>query len=103
MFALAAIAADVATPEVFVTAVFTPATKLTLGPLCAGAVKMTVALGTKLPFASNTVATSGPANAVLAAAFWPLPLVAMICDAGPAVLVNPKLAVVAAPDEATTK
>src|SRR5581483_3468639 len=92
---LAVMAAEVATPDAFVVAVLTPPAKVTLAPVGAGAVNVTVAFGTGLPPASVTVATSALANAVLTCALCPLPLVATIFAAAPTVLVSEKLAVVA--------
>src|SRR5438093_11277251 len=66
--------ADVATPLVFVVAVFTPPAKVPLAPL-PGAVNVTVTLPTGLFPASRTVACSGVANAVLTVALCPEPLV----------------------------
>src|SRR5579885_2856865 len=95
-------AAEVATPDAFVTAVFRPPAKVTLAPLEAGAVKVTVMFGTGFPPASVTVATSGFVNALLIFALCPPPLVATIFAAGPTVFVRANKAVVAAPDEAIT-
>ena len=88
--------ADVATPLLFVVAVFTPPAKLPLAP-DAGAVNVTVTPCTGLPPLSFTVATSGAANAVLIAALCGVPLVAVIDAAAPAVLVSAKLAAVVTP------
>ncbi len=52
------------------------AAKVSLAPL-AGPAKVTVTLGTGLPKASVTVATSGLAKAVLTVALWPDPEVAV--------------------------
>jgi hypothetical protein len=86
---------DVATPEPFVVAVFTPA-KLPLAPL-PGTVNVTVAPLTGLPPASFTVTASGFANAVLMVVLCGVPLVAVIDAGAPAVLFNEKLAGVATP------
>ena len=53
-----------------------------------GAVKVTTTPDTGLPPESFTVATNGEANAVLRPADCPPPLVAVIADAGPAMLVS---------------
>jgi hypothetical protein len=93
---LAVNVAEVATPLPLVVAVFTPPAKLPLAPV-AGAVKVTVTPATRLPPLSFTVATSGAANAVLMAALCGVPLLAVIDDAVPAVLVSAKLAAVVTP------
>ena len=56
-------AADVATPEEFVVAVFTPPAKVPDAPLV-GAVKVTVTPLTPTPLEFSTVTTRGLANAV---------------------------------------
>src|SRR5437764_13860372 len=101
--AFAVIVAEVAAPELFVTAVLTPPANVTLGPVCAGAVNVTVTFGTALPNESVTVATRALANAALIPALCPLPLVAVILAAAPGVLPMLKLAGVAVPVDATTR
>jgi hypothetical protein len=99
---LAVNTAEVATPELFVTAVFTPPANVPLAPL-PGAANVTVTPPTGLPPESRTVATKGAANAVLIGALCGVPLVAVIEAEVPAVLVSAKLAGVATPDtEAVT-
>ena len=56
-------AADVATPEAFVVAVFTPPAKVPDAPLV-GAVKVTVTPLIPAPLEFSTVTTRGFANAV---------------------------------------
>src|SRR4051812_17735044 len=70
-------AAEVAIPDAFVTPVFTPPAKLTLGPL-EGATNDTVTPLTGLPAASLTVATRGLPNSVPTSALCRFPLVAVI-------------------------
>jgi hypothetical protein len=93
---LAVNTADVATPELFVTAVFTPPANVPLAPL-PGAANVTVTPLTGLPPESRTVATSGFVNAVLIGALCGVPLVAVIEAGAPAVLVNAKFAGAATP------
>src|SRR5207302_662289 len=88
--------ADVATPLVFVVAVFTPPAKVPLAPL-PGAVNVTVTLPTGLFPASVTVATNGAPNATLIDALCPDPLVTTTFAAGPTLFVSEKLAGVATP------
>jgi len=83
--------ADVATPLVFVVAVFNPPAKVPLAPL-PGAVNVTVTLPTGLFPASVTVATNGAPNAALIDALCPEPLVTTTFAAGPTVFVNEKFA-----------
>src|SRR5579884_303370 len=87
--------ADEAIPEAFVTEVFRPPANVALGPVCAGAVNVTVALGTALPCASVTFTESAVANAVLMAAVCPLPPFTVIFAAAPGLLVSEKLTVFA--------
>src|SRR5579884_110275 len=94
-------AAEVATPEEFVTAVLIPPANVRLGPVAAGGVNVTVVLASGLPPASVTVTTSGEAKAVFTGALCPLPAVMETFAGGPTVLVSAKLAVLAGPDEAT--
>jgi len=94
-------AAEVATPLAFVVAVFTPPANVPLAPL-AGGVNVTTTPLTGLFPASVTVVTRGAANAVLIAAFWGVPLVAVTFAAGPAVFVNAKFAGVSFGELATT-
>ena len=70
---LAVIAVEVATPETLVTAVFTPPAKVTLAPVWAGAVKVTLAPDTALPPLSVTLATSGLVKALKIGVDWLLP------------------------------
>src|SRR6267143_491288 len=93
---LAVNVAAVATPCVFVVAVFYPPANVPLAPL-AGAAKVTVAPLTALLKESLTVACSCVANAVLMAALCGVPAVAVIVDGGPAKLVSEKLAGVETP------
>lgn len=94
-------AADVAFPFASVVAVFTPPAKVPLAP-DVGAAKVTVTSGVGVP-PVVTVATRGAANAVLAVAVCPDPLVAEIWTAEAAVFVREKLAGVEAPEtEAVT-
>jgi len=79
---LAVNAAAVATPLAFVVAVFTPPAKVPLAPL-PGAAKVTVTPFTGLLLASRTVACSAVAKAVLIAALWGVPAVAVIVAGGP--------------------
>ncbi len=81
---LAVKTAAVATPCALVVAVFTPPAKVPLAPL-AGAVKVTVTPLTGLFRESLTVACSCVANAVLMAALWGVPAVAVMLDGVPAV------------------
>jgi hypothetical protein len=53
-----------------------------------GAVNVTLAFGTGLLLASNTVATSELPNALLIWALWPPPEVAVMLPAAPALFVN---------------
>ena len=72
---LAVTAGDVAMPDELVVtdAEMAPAgAKEALGPL-AGAVKVTVAFGVRLPNASLTLATNGFANGELTMVLWPPP------------------------------
>ena len=69
--------AEVANPEEFVTAVFTPPAKLPEAPLL-GAVKVTVAPLTGFPLLFSTSATNGLAKAVPTIALWGVPLLAEI-------------------------
>ena len=52
-------AAEVATPEALVIAVFAPPANVPLAPLCAGAMNVTLAFGTGFPRLSVTSATRG--------------------------------------------
>ena len=90
-------AADVATPDAFVVAVFTPPANVPEAPLL-GAVNVTVTPLTPVPLEFSTVATSGLANAVLIVAVCGVPLVAVIEAGLPAWLVSAKLAAVVTPD-----
>ena len=84
---LAVNSAEVATPDALVVPVLAPPAKVPLAP-AAGTVNVTIAPLTGFPLASLTDTTSAPLNAVLTVAIWPLPLVAVICAAGPARFVS---------------
>ena len=84
-------AADVATPEELVVAVFTPPAKVPDAPLV-GAVKVTVTPLTAFPSESFTVALSRLAKAVPTLALCGVPPVAVIEAGLPAWLVSAKLA-----------
>ena len=88
---------DVATPLALVTAVLIPPANVPLGPVCAGAVNVTVTPLTGLFPASTTVATKGAANAVLIVALCDVPLVAAILAGEPTRLVSAKFAGAATP------
>ena len=90
-----AVTLSLAWPLLSVTSVAPPG-KIALAPL-AGPLKVTLALETRLPNWSLTVATSGFENAVLTVALWPLPLVTAMELAAPGVFVRVKLAEVATP------
>ena len=92
---------DVATPLALVVAVFVPPANVPLAPLAGGVNVTTTPLTGLLP-ASVTVATKSAANAVLMAALWPEPLVAVTFAAVPALFVNEKFADVAPVALATT-
>jgi hypothetical protein len=77
---LAVNAADIATPEPLVVAVFTPPTKLQEAPL-PGAVKVTVAPLTGTPAELVTVTIKGLPNAVLMVALCGVPLITVIAAA----------------------
>src|SRR5712664_2721110 len=94
---LAVNVAAVATPCVFVVAVFIPPANVPLAPL-AGAAKVTVAPLTGLFPESFTVAWSRVANAVPTVALCGVPAVTVMLAGAPARLVKEKLAGVAAPD-----
>ena len=68
---------DVATPDVFVVAVFTLPAKVPDAPLL-GAVNVTVTPLTPVPLEFSTVATNGLANAAPTVAVWGVPLVAVM-------------------------
>jgi hypothetical protein len=70
--------ADVATPLAFVVAVFTPFAKVPLGPVCAGAVNVTVPPASGCPPLSLTVAFKVAPNIVSIVALCGVPLVAVI-------------------------
>jgi hypothetical protein len=93
--------AEVATPLVFVVAVFAPPANVPLAPLVGG-VNVTSTPLTGLFPASVTVATKGAPNAVLITALCPEPLVTATLAAGPTVFVNEKFAEVAPVALATT-
>jgi hypothetical protein len=82
---------DVATPDAFVVAVFTPPAKLPLAPVL-GAVNVTVTPVSAFPLASITLATSGAPKAVSSFVLCGVPLVAVILAGDEAVFVNEKLA-----------
>ena len=79
---------EVATPDALVCTVAFPG-NVPLAPE-AGAVNVTLAPETRLPYASFTVATSGLLNALFTCALWPPPDVAVILAGEPAVFVRPK-------------
>ena len=86
----------VATPLVFVVAVFTPPANVPLAPLV-GAVNVTTTPLTGLFPESVTVATNGAPNAVLIVALCPDPLVTTTFAADPVLFVSEKFAGVATP------
>src|ERR1700674_1865022 len=88
---LAVTAEAVATPLVLVTAVVVamPLANMPLAPL-AGAVKVTVAFGTKFRETSSTTARSAVANGVETLADWPPPPAATIEAGALVVLVRLK-------------
>ncbi len=93
-------AVTVASPKAFVVA---GDPRRTADAPEAGGVKVTVALGTGLPFESETRATSGSVKAVPTAVVWPLPLLTVMFEGAPAVFVSEKLAGTTMPvTEATT-
>jgi hypothetical protein len=85
-----AVTANVATPLALVVEVL-PAEKVARGSL-AGPVKVTKTPDTGFPKLSLTIACRGVAKAVFTVADCPLPAVAMMVEAGPALLVKLKLA-----------
>jgi hypothetical protein len=87
---LAVKTADVATPDAFVVAVLTPPANVPLAPL-AGAVNITITPLTKFPPESLTVTTSGVEKAVLMVVLCGVPLVVVIDDGIPTVLLREKL------------
>jgi hypothetical protein len=89
---------EVATPLALVTAVFTPPAHVPLGPVCAGAVNVTVTPLVGLPFTSFTVACKFVVKAVLTAALCGVPPVAVIVAGGSGVFVSEKLAANATPE-----
>src|SRR5437764_200964 len=89
-----AVATLLAWPLAAVTAV--APVKTALAPL-PGAVKVTVALGTWLPYWSLTKAWSEFMNAVLTVALWPLPLLTTMELGMSALFVSVKLAAFATP------
>jgi hypothetical protein len=86
----------IATPCVFVFAVFIPPAKVPLDPLT-GAAKVTVTPLMGLLDVSLTVACSCAAKAVLTVALCGVPAVAVMLDGAPAKLVREKLAGVETP------
>jgi hypothetical protein len=88
---------ELATPDVLVGAleIKPPPANVPLAP-DAGALKVTFALA-GFPYASLTITTSGLPNAFFTGAVWPLPEVAVMLAAGPALFVRAKLAGDAAP------
>ena len=66
--------------------------KTRLGVSPVGAVKVTVAPGTRFPPVSVTVAINGLANAVPIVALWPFPLANAMCAGAPGVFVRVKVA-----------
>jgi hypothetical protein len=96
--ALAVKTAEVATPPALVIAVFNPPANVPLGPVCGGAVKVTVTPEIGLLFASVTVACSLDVNAALKTALCGVPPVAAIVAGGPGLFVSAKFAGVATPE-----
>ena len=88
--------AEVATPDAFVTAVFTPPANVPLAPL-PGAANVTVTPLSRLLPASLTVADSAVPKAVFTVALCETPPVTVMLAGAPAVLVRLKLAGVATP------
>jgi hypothetical protein len=93
--------ADVATPLVFVVAVFTPPANVPLAPL-PGAVNVTTTPLTGLLPASVTVATKGAENGELIVALCPEPLVTAMLAGGAPTFVKGKFAEVVPVALATT-
>jgi hypothetical protein len=93
---LAVNAADVATPDAFVTAVLTPPAKVPLAPV-AGAANVTVTPATPFTPTSRTVATSGAANVVLIVTICPDPLVTEMDVGGATVFAMANVAGVCTP------
>ena len=94
--ALAVKTAARATPEAFVTAVFTPPANVPLAPL-PGAVNVTFTPLTPLPKESLTVACNCVAKVVLMDALCGVPAVAVMLEAAPTKFVREKLAAVPTP------
>jgi hypothetical protein len=94
---LAVNVADVAIPEAFVVAVFTPPAKVPLAPV-PGAPNVTVTPLTGFPPESFTTATSGAAKAVLILALCGVPLTTAMLLAGPTLLVKLNVAGVLTPE-----
>lgn len=92
---LAVNAGAVATPLAFVVTTTEPP-KVPLAPL-PGTANVTCALGTRLLFASFTVAWSSVGNAVFTAVFCGVPAVAVMLAGRPGLLVRLKLAGVLTP------
>jgi hypothetical protein len=90
-FPLAVNVAEVATPDALVVAVFTLPANVPPAPL-EGAVNVTVSPAIPLPPTSFTVAARCVAKAVLTGVLWGVPVVAVIEDGDPAVLVSAKFA-----------
>jgi len=90
-FELAVNIGEVATPDALVVAVFTPPPNAPLAPL-EGAVNVTVSPLIPLPPASLTVADRRAAKAELTTVLWGVPLVAVMVEGDPAVLVSEKFA-----------
>ena len=88
---LAVRVAEVATPEAFVTAVWTLPANVALAPEV-GALNVTVTPATGLFEGSVTVTTKGAPNAVFVFVLWPVPLVAVSVRTGGATFVRKKVA-----------
>jgi len=89
---------DVATPDVFVVAVFTPPANVPLAP-AVGALKVTTTPApTGLPIEFFTIAESCMGNGILIIWLCPPPFVAVIVGTAAGRFVNEKLAGIATPD-----
>jgi hypothetical protein len=95
--------AEVATPLAFVVAELIPPVNVPLGPVCAGAVNVTVTPTSRFPPLSFTVAFNVDANAVPTVVLCGVPAVAVTDTGGPGLFVSAKFAGVATPEtEAVT-
>ena len=88
--------AEVANPPALVVAVFTPPANVPPAPV-GGTANVTSAPLTGFWLASNTVTTSGAANAALTDALCGVPLVAVIDITAPVMFASLKLAAVITP------